>query len=70
MKHETFSLSLFKCCRRIEVILKLDQSYYLPGETVYVVAMIINNSWKDVIFSKISIIQVSVCSQKSIEIRF
>lgn len=39
----------------------MNQSY-LPGETIYVGARIINNSWKDVLFSKISIIQVSYLS--------
>lgn len=49
----------FNFCQSIRVVLMLDQSYYLPGETAYVGAMIINNSWKNVIYSKMCIIQVN-----------
>jgi len=41
------------------MVLNLNESYYLPGETIYVIAMIQNHSRTDVLFSKILIVQVS-----------
>lgn len=52
-------MPLYAFCQSIEMILNLNQSYYLPGETVYVIAMIQNNSRTDILFSKIVIVQVS-----------
>ncbi|VVC29865.1 Immunoglobulin E-set,Arrestin C-terminal-like domain [Cinara cedri] len=59
VKHKTFAVPLFNVCQSIDVLLNLDQTHYLPGETVFVAAIITNSSWKDVIFSKIYIIQTT-----------
>ncbi|KAL5240075.1 hypothetical protein ACI65C_007485 [Semiaphis heraclei] len=59
VKHATFSVPFYAFCQSIEIILNLNQSYYLPGETVYVIAMIQNNSRTDIIFSKILIVQIT-----------
>lgn len=59
VKREQFIVSCISFCRPIEVVLTLKQTYYLPGETVYVGIVTNNNSWKDVLFSKIFLIQVS-----------
>lgn len=58
-KRATFSVPLYAFCQSIEMILNLNQSYYLPGETVYVIAMIQNNSRTDILFSKIVIVQTT-----------
>ncbi|XP_025204665.1 uncharacterized protein LOC112601326 isoform X2 [Melanaphis sacchari] len=59
VKRATFSVPLYAFCQSIEMILNLNQSYYLPGETVFVIAMIQNNSRTDIIFSKIVIVQIT-----------
>ncbi|XP_026823257.1 uncharacterized protein LOC113561182 [Rhopalosiphum maidis] len=59
VKRATFSVPLYTFCQSIEMILNLNQTYYLPGETVFVIAMIQNNSRTDIIFSKIVIVQTT-----------
>ncbi|XP_022178438.1 uncharacterized protein LOC111039294 isoform X1 [Myzus persicae] len=59
VKRATFSVPFYAFCQSIEMILNLNQSYYLPGETVHVIAMIQNNSRTDIIFSKILIVQIT-----------
>ncbi|XP_022178440.1 uncharacterized protein LOC111039294 isoform X2 [Myzus persicae] len=60
VKRATFSVPFYAFCQSIEMILNLNQSYYLPGETVHVIAMIQNNSRTDIIFSKILIVQMLI----------
>ncbi|XP_003245584.1 uncharacterized protein LOC100569306 [Acyrthosiphon pisum] len=59
VKCATFFVPFYAFCQSIEMILNLNQSYYLPGETVHVIAMIQNNSRTDIIFSKILIVQIT-----------
>lgn len=62
VKSAAYSVSFFKFFRSVKIVLNLKQTHYLPGETVFLGALIKNKSWKDVILSKIYIIQVSLFS--------
>ncbi|XP_025411496.1 uncharacterized protein LOC112684286 isoform X2 [Sipha flava] len=59
VKHAAFSVSLFNFFHSVKIILNLKQTYYLPGETIFLEAIIKNNSWKDIILSKIFLIQTT-----------
>lgn len=59
MKSGQLSVSFLNLCQPIGILLTLNQTHYLPGETVYIEALTTNCSWKDIIFTKIFIVQVS-----------
>jgi len=59
VKNKQFTPSLFNFCQKIEIQLMIDQSYYLSGETLYVGVVTANNSWKNIMFSKMFIIQTT-----------
>ncbi|XP_050419616.1 arrestin domain-containing protein 17-like [Adelges cooleyi] len=54
----SFIPSLCICwCPVVKASFHLEQTQYLPGETVYLDAVIKNNSWDDIIYSKAFIVQ-------------